>query len=53
MSKYDVVVIGTGSAASAISMRSRKPRKRVAVIDSRPVGGTCALRGLTLASDVV
>jgi glutathione reductase (NADPH) len=45
MAKYDVVVIGTGSAASAVSTRSRKAGKQVAVIDSRPFGGTCALRG--------
>ena len=45
MAKYDVVVIGTGSAASAVAMRWRKAGKQVAVIDSRPFGGTCALRG--------
>jgi len=45
MAKYDVVVIGTGSAASAVAMRCRKAGKQVAVIDSRPFGGTCALRG--------
>ena len=43
--KYDVVVIGTGSAASTAAMRCRKAGKEVAVIDSRPFGGTCALRG--------
>jgi glutathione reductase (NADPH) len=43
--KYDVVVIGTGAAASAAAMRCRKAGKQVAVIDSRPFGGTCALRG--------
>jgi glutathione reductase (NADPH) len=45
MAKYDIVIIGTGSAASAVSMRCRKAGKQVAVIDSRPFGGTCALRG--------
>jgi glutathione reductase (NADPH) len=45
MAKYDVVVIGTGSAASAVSMRCRQAGRQVAVIDSRPFGGTCALRG--------
>lgn len=44
-SKYDVVVIGTGSAASTAAMRCRKAGRQVAVIDSRPFGGTCALRG--------
>jgi len=45
MAKYDVVVIGTGSAATTVAMRCRKAGKHVAVVDSRPFGGTCALRG--------
>src|SRR5713101_1771751 len=45
MVKYDVVVIGTGTAASTAAMRCRKAGKQVAVVDSRPFGGTCALRG--------
>src|SRR5229473_4629969 len=45
MAKYDVVVIGTGAAASTAAMRCRKAGKQVAVVDSRPFGGTCALRG--------
>jgi len=45
VAKYDVVVIGTGSAASTVSMRCSKAGKQVAVIDSRLFGGTCALRG--------
>src|SRR5712691_10945252 len=42
---YDLVIIGTGSAASAVAFRCRVAGWRVAVIDSRPFGGTCALRG--------
>src|SRR5258707_11783363 len=45
MRKFDVVVIGTGSAASAVASRCRSGGWQVAVIDSRPFGGTCALRG--------
>src|SRR5229473_7756400 len=45
MARYDVVVIGTGTAASTVAMRCRKAGKQVAVVDSRPFGGTCALRG--------
>src|SRR5690348_5083635 len=45
MAKYDVVVIGTGAAASTAAMRCCKAGKQVAVVDSRPFGGTCALRG--------
>lgn len=43
--KFDVVVIGTGSAASAVAMQCRRGGRQVAVADSRPFGGTCALRG--------
>ncbi|MFQ5693760.1 MAG: dihydrolipoyl dehydrogenase family protein, partial [Nitrospinota bacterium] len=42
---YDLVVIGTGSAASAVAFRCREAGWTVAVVDSRPYGGTCALRG--------
>lgn len=42
---FDVVVIGTGSAASTVASRSQSAGRTVAVIDSRPFGGTCALRG--------
>ncbi len=43
--KFDVVVIGTGSAASTVAYECRKASWEVAVVDSRPFGGTCALRG--------
>ena len=43
--KFDLVVIGTGEAASTVSSRCRSAGWQVAVIDSRPFGGTCALRG--------
>ena len=42
---FDLVVIGTGSAASSAASRCRKAGWRVAIVDSRPFGGTCALRG--------
>jgi glutathione reductase (NADPH) len=42
---FDLVVIGTGSAASTVASRCRQAGWTVAVIDSRPFGGTCALRG--------
>src|SRR5580700_6289304 len=42
---FDVIAIGTGSAASAVASRSRKAGWQVAIVDSRPYGGTCALRG--------
>jgi len=43
--KFDVIAIGTGSAASAVAYRCRAAGWQVAVVDSRPFGGTCALRG--------
>ena len=43
--KFDLIAIGTGSAASAAASRCRAAGWQVAIIDSRPFGGTCALRG--------
>src|SRR5438094_5848529 len=42
--RFDLVVVGTGVAA-AVASRCREAGWTVAVIDSRPFGGTCALRG--------
>jgi glutathione reductase (NADPH) len=42
--QYDLVVVGTGST-SAVASRCREAGWTVAVVDSRPFGGTCALRG--------
>jgi glutathione reductase (NADPH) len=41
----DVIVIGTGSAAQSVAYTVREAGRSVAVIDSRPFGGTCQLRG--------
>ena len=41
--KFDVIAIGTGSAASAVASRCREAGWQVAIVDSRPFGGTCAL----------
>jgi glutathione reductase (NADPH) len=43
--KFDVIAIGTGSAASTVASRCREAEWQVAIVDSRPFGGTCALRG--------
>jgi glutathione reductase (NADPH) len=45
METYDLIVIGTGTAAQVAAGRVRKAGRTVAVIDHRPFGGTCALRG--------
>ena len=43
--KFDLVALGTGSGASAVASRCRAAGWQVAIVDSRPFGGTCALRG--------
>jgi glutathione reductase (NADPH) len=43
--EYDLVVIGAGTAAMSAAMRVRAAGWQVAVVDFRPYGGTCALRG--------
>ena len=43
--RYDLIVIGTGAAASTIAYTCNAKGLKTAVIDEREVGGTCALRG--------
>ena len=43
--QFDLIAIGTGAAASAAAYKCRKAGWQVAVVDSRPFGGTCQLRG--------
>jgi len=43
--KYDLIVIGTGSAGSITAAKCNKAGWNVAMVDDRPFGGTCALRG--------
>ena len=58
-SSYDLIVIGSGTAANVTAFNCRKAGWSVAVIDHRPFGGTCALRGcdpkkmLIAATDVI
>ncbi|WP_442509369.1 dihydrolipoyl dehydrogenase family protein [Novipirellula sp. SH528] len=42
---FDLIVIGTGPSASTVAKKSRAEGKRVAVIEEREFGGTCAIRG--------
>jgi glutathione reductase (NADPH) len=42
---YDLITIGSGSAASTAARKCREAGWSVAVIDHLPFGGTCALRG--------
>lgn len=41
----DVLVIGTGTAGYTIALALSKAGRKVAVVDNRPYGGTCAMRG--------
>ena len=42
---HDLIVIGTGTAASIVAVGCQKVGWSVAIIDHQPFGGTCALRG--------
>jgi glutathione reductase (NADPH) len=42
---FNVIVIGTGSATSIVAFRTGEAGRHVAIVDSSPFGGTCALRG--------
>lgn len=42
---YDLVILGAGTAAMTAASRVRAQGWTVAVVDFRPFGGTCALRG--------
>lgn len=42
---YNIVIIGTGTAAATVAYECRAAGWQVALIDSRPFGGTCVLRG--------
>lgn len=42
---FNIIVIGTGVAASTVAWECHGAGWKTAIIDSRPFGGTCALRG--------
>jgi glutathione reductase (NADPH) len=42
---FDLIVIGTGVAGSAVAKKCAGKGQNVAIIDYRPFGGTCPLRG--------
>ncbi len=45
MKSYDLVIVGSGSAATSAAYRCLEADWSIAVIDHKPIGGTCALRG--------
>jgi glutathione reductase (NADPH) len=42
---FDLVVVGTGEAGASAALLCRAAGWSVAIVDKRPFGGTCALRG--------
>jgi thioredoxin reductase len=45
INNFDLIVIGTGAAGSTVAHKCRSAGWKVAIVDSRLYGGTCALRG--------
>ncbi len=43
--KFDTVVVGSGTCAYYAVDTLNKAGQKVAIVDERPFGGTCALRG--------
>ena len=43
--KFDLIVLGSGPAGSQVAVLCAEGGQRVAVVESRELGGTCALRG--------
>lgn len=43
--RFDLVVVGTGAGGSVVATKCRQAGWSVALVDSRPYGGTCAMRG--------
>jgi glutathione reductase (NADPH) len=44
-SHFDVVVVGTGASGTSVAQACARAGRRVAIVDERPYGGTCLLRG--------
>ena len=45
MQKFDVFVIGTGVAGTAIANKCAGSGKKVGIVDNKEYGGTCGLHG--------
>ncbi len=42
---YDLIVLGTGDAGQAVALSAAKEKWKVAIIEKKAIGGTCALWG--------
>ena len=45
MNEFDLLVVGTGASGTTVAQACAQNSWRVAIVDERPYGGTCALRG--------
>lgn len=45
MPQFDLMILGTGPAATQVALRCSRAGRQVGIVDPRPFGGTCALRG--------
>lgn len=45
LQEFDLVVVGSGSAGTSAALKCRERGWSVAVVDEKPFGGTCQLRG--------
>ena len=43
--EYDLIVLGTGDAGQTVALEAAKERWKVAIIEKKAIGGTCALWG--------
>jgi glutathione reductase (NADPH) len=43
--KYDLIVLGTGDAGQAVALAAAKEKWKVAIVEKKAIGGTCALWG--------
>jgi glutathione reductase (NADPH) len=43
--EYDLIVLGTGDAGQTVALAAAKEKWKVAIIEKKAVGGTCALWG--------
>lgn len=43
--EFDAEIVGSGTSAYYAADGLRKAGRKIAIIDDRPFGGTCALRG--------
>ena len=51
--RYDLIILGSGSTAFAAAIRARELGKRVVMIESRTIGGTCVNRGCLPSKNLI